>query len=127
MSGTASAEDHRDIIQLRGLRVLGCHGAAPGEQDQAQPFEIDIELHADLRRAGQTDDLDDTIDYGALVARAVRVVAEERHQLLERLATRIADDVGLDSRVAAVSVTVRKLRPPVPADLASVAVRITRP
>ena len=52
----------------------------------------------------------------------------ERHRLLERLATRIADDVlALDDRLTSVTVTVRKLRPPVPVDLASAGVTITRP
>jgi len=61
------------------------------------------------------------------VAAVQAVVAGERHQLLERLATRIADDVqAVDARIEAVTVTIRKLRPPVPADLASAGVTITR-
>jgi dihydroneopterin aldolase len=62
-----------------------------------------------------------------VVATVAQVVTGERHRLLERLATRIADDVlALDDRVTAVAVTVRKLRPPVPVDLASAAVTLTR-
>ncbi len=63
-----------------------------------------------------------------MVAEAVeRVVAGESHRLLERLATRIADDVlAVDPRIDAVTVTVRKLRPPVPLDLASAGVTVTR-
>ncbi len=57
-----------------------------------------------------------------------RIVGTERHRLLERLATRIADAVlGVDPRIDTVTVTVRKLRPPVPVDLASAGVTITRP
>jgi 7,8-dihydroneopterin aldolase/epimerase/oxygenase len=68
------------------------------------------------------------VDYGAVVATAERVVAEERHRLLERLATRIADEVlALDPRIFSVTVTVRKLRPPVPVDVASAGVTIRRP
>ena len=56
-----------------------------------------------------------------------KVVTGERHKLLERLATRIADDVlAVDARIDSVTVTVRKLRPPVPVDLASAGVSITR-
>ena len=67
------------------------------------------------------------MDYGAVVAAAERVVAQERHRLLERLATRIADEVlALDPRIVSVVVTVRKLRPPVPVDVASAGVTITR-
>ena len=107
--------------------MVGAHGALPEEQHRAQPFEVDLDLVADLSTAGATDDLPDTVDYGAVVATVQRIVTNERHRLLERLAARIADDVlALDDRVTAVAVTVRKLRPPVPVDLASAAVTLTR-
>ena len=116
-----------DRIELRGLRAVGTHGALPEEQFRAQPFEIDLDVEADLRTAGQSDDLGDTVDYGALAHAVERVVTRERFHLLERLAERIADDVRADGRVTSVTVTVRKLRPPVAVDLASAAVTITRP
>ncbi|MDQ3898104.1 MAG: dihydroneopterin aldolase [Actinomycetota bacterium] len=110
------------------MRVVGVHGALAEEQDRAQPFEVDLDLAADLTAAGASDVLDDTVDYGAVVAAAEAVVAGERHRLLERIATRIADDVlALDRRITSVTVTVRKLRPPVPVDLASAGVTVTRP
>src|SRR3954453_4813047 len=116
-----------DRIELRGLRAVGTHGALPEEQNRAQPFEIDLDVEVDLRDAGQSDALHDTVDYGALAHAVERVVTKERFHLLERLAERIADEVRADGRVAAVTVTVRKLRPPVAVDLASAAVTITRP
>jgi len=116
-----------DRIELRGLRALGTHGALPEEQLRAQPFEVDLDIVVDVRRAGATDDLDDTVDYGAVAGIAERVVTTERFSLLERLAERIAEEVRADSRVQSVTVTVRKLRPPIPVDLSSAAVRITRP
>ncbi|MDQ4070821.1 MAG: dihydroneopterin aldolase [Actinomycetota bacterium] len=107
--------------------MLGAHGALPEEQHRAQPFEVDLDLATDLAPAGTTDLLTDTVDYGAVVAAAERVVAGEHHRLLERLAVRIADDVlALDPRIRSVTVTVRKLRPPVPVDLASAGVTIAR-
>lgn len=116
-----------DCIRLRRLRLVGVHGALPEERDRAQPFEVNLDLAVDLATAGRTDVLEDTVDYGAVAAAAGHVVTAERHQLLERLATRIAEDVlGVDPRIASVTVTVRKLRPPVPADLAWAGVTITR-
>lgn len=104
------------------------HGALPEERDRAQPFEVDLDLAADLAPAGASDALDDTVDYGAVAAVVARVVGDERHQLLERLATRITDDVlALDARITSVTVTVRKLRPPVAVDLATAGVTVTRP
>jgi dihydroneopterin aldolase len=116
-----------DRIELRGLRALGTHGALPEEQLRAQPFEIDLDVVTDVRAAGASDRLGDTVDYGTMAAAVERVVTTERFALLERLATRIADEVCADARVRSVTVTVRKLRPPVPVDLTSAAVRITRP
>lgn len=115
-----------DAVVLRGLRVLGVHGCLPHEQAAAQPFEVDLDISADLTAAGRSDDLADAVDYGRVVEAVTAVVVGERHDLLERLAERIAESVLTDSRVTSVTVEVRKLRPPVPADLASAGVRITR-
>ncbi len=116
-----------DVIQLRGLRALGRHGVLPEERDRAQPFEVDLDVEADLRAAGRSDEVSDTIDYGALAALVGAVLEGERCALLERLAERIAESVLADGRVRSVTVTVRKLRPPVPILLDHAAVRLTRP
>ncbi|HVM09756.1 MAG TPA: dihydroneopterin aldolase [Acidimicrobiales bacterium] len=116
-----------DLIQLRGLRVVGVHGVLPEERERAQPFEVDLDIETDLSSAGASDHLDDTLDYGALTAIAERVVAEESYGLLERVAARVAEALlDADERVASVTVTVWKLRPPVPMQLDRAGVRITR-
>jgi FolB domain-containing protein len=115
-----------DVIELRGLVASGYCGALPEEQTRAQPLEVDLDIRADLRRAGASDDLGETIDYGAVCATVERVVTGERFTLLERLAERLAEVVLADDRVDAVTVAVRKLRPPVPQPLATAGVRITR-
>lgn len=112
-------------ILVTGLEVLGVHGVLPEERVRAQPFGIDLELVVDLGPAGRSDDLVDTIDYGAVIDATVRVVSTEQFQLLERLAARIAEVCRADERVTGVTVTVRKLRPPVPAVLDHVGVRIS--
>ena len=118
-----------DRIELRGLRLVGTHGVLPEEHERAQPFEVDLDLELDLAKAGRSDALGDTIDYGS-VAEAVAAVVEGPHSdLLEHLADRIAD-AALDAGAplaTAVTVSVRKLRPPVPFELASAGVTITRP
>ncbi|HET7721646.1 MAG TPA: dihydroneopterin aldolase [Acidimicrobiales bacterium] len=117
-----------DLIRLHGLRLMGTHGALPEEQGRAQPFEVDVDLAVDVAAAGRTDILADTVHYGEVSAAIAKVVTGEQHRLLERLATRVADDVlKVDERITSVTVTVRKLRPPLPVDLAWAAVSITRP
>lgn len=121
-----------DLIELRGLRALGCHGVLDEERQRTQPFEVDLQLEVDLRRAGATDALSDTVDYGSVTSAVLGVVEGEHSDLLEHLAERIARaaieaaDRGAAAEVTAVTVSIRKLRPPVPADLASAGVRIRR-
>ncbi|HEX3839924.1 MAG TPA: dihydroneopterin aldolase [Acidimicrobiales bacterium] len=116
-----------DRIELRGLRVLGVHGVLPEEQVKPQPFELDLDLEVDLAKAGRSDALDDTVDYAGVVERAGAVISgPERYRLLEALAEAIAATALADGRVASVTVGLRKLEPPLEADIATVGVRITR-
>ena len=115
-----------DAIQLRGLRAMGVHGVLPEEQERPQPFEVDLDLSVDLAAAGRSDDLADTVDYGVVAENVVAVITNERHALLERLAERIAAVALSDTMVKAVTVTVRKLQPPISAEIGHVAVSIRR-
>ena len=115
-----------DTIILSGIRALGAHGVLPEEQGRPQPFEVDVELSIDLAPAGRSDALSDTVDYDGLTARIVKIVEAGGLSLLEALAARIADACKADPRVVSVVVTVKKLRPPVPAHVEHVAVRIER-
>jgi dihydroneopterin aldolase len=117
-----------DRIELRGLQLVGICGALPEERDRAQPLEVDLDAEVDLRRAGESDDLAHTVDYGALCDVVAAIVGGGRPQLLEHLAAGIAEAVlAADQRITSVTVAVRKLRPPVPHALATSGVRITRP
>jgi 7,8-dihydroneopterin aldolase/epimerase/oxygenase len=115
-----------DRILIPGLRELGVHGVLPEEQVRPQPFEVSLELQVDLAKAGASDDLADTVDYGVVCDAVSRVVATESYRLLERLAQRIAEVCTADPRVIGVVVEVRKLHPPVQAQVDHVAVRIQR-
>jgi dihydroneopterin aldolase len=114
-----------DRIEIRDLRVVGTHGVLPEERERAQPFSLDIVAWVDMKAAQQSDDLADTVDYGVLAQTAADVVAGRSYQLLEALAGRLADALLVtDSRLEAVEVTVRKLRPPVALDMGSTGVRV---
>jgi dihydroneopterin aldolase len=115
-----------DQIELRGLVAEGYCGALEAEQQHKQPLEVDLDVVLDLSVPGETDALDDTVDYGVLCAMVERVITSERFTLLERLATRIAEVALADERVSEVTVSVRKLRPPVPQQLRTSGVRLTR-
>jgi dihydroneopterin aldolase len=112
-------------VELRGLRVFGRHGVHDHEQRDGQDFLFDVDLRVGER--GVTDRLEDAVDYSA-VARTVQEVSDaSRYDLLEALATAIADE--LLRRFAAEGVLVRVTKPDVrPGGLEGVAgVSVTRP
>ncbi len=116
-----------DAIELRGLRLAGVVGVLPHEQAQPQPLEVDLDISLELAAAGKSDDLGDTVDYGALCRITDEVVTTTSYALLEALAEHVATALlAADARIDAVTVSVRKLRPPVAQQLSTSGVRITR-
>ncbi|CAM3672635.1 dihydroneopterin aldolase [Tsukamurella ocularis] len=111
-----------DRIELTGLRVRGNHGVFEHERRDGQEFIVDLVLWVDSRPAAASDDLNDTVDYGALAQRAHDIVAGEPRNLIETVAAEIADDIAADEKVYAVEVTVHKPSAPIPLSFADVAV-----
>ena len=94
------------IVELRGLRVFGRHGVYPEEKERGQDFLFDVEL--DVGERGADDRLEDAADYDE-VARAVAAISDARsYDLLEALATAVADDLVARFAPARVRVRVRK-------------------
>ncbi len=111
-----------DRIELRGLTVRGHHGVFEHERRDGQDFVVDITVWIDLAAAAASDDLADTLDYGALAQRAADIVAGPPRNLIETVAGEIAEDVMADERVHAVEVVVHKPSAPIPLAFADVAV-----
>jgi 7,8-dihydroneopterin aldolase/epimerase/oxygenase len=109
--------DRPDTILLQGIRLEGRHGASDDERALPQMLEVDLEVEADLRVAGASDDLAETVDYGPLVDICRTVVETGSYRLLEAIAANIADRVLDVAGVLAVTVRVRKLAVPIDADL----------
>lgn len=115
-----------DHIDLWGIEVLAKHGVLDSEQRTAQIFRVDVEAKLDLSPAGASDDLGETIDYGALANEIREVVGSESHALIERVATRVAETVLSHEKVEQVTVTVHKPNAPVDVALDDVSVTISR-
>ena len=112
-----------DRIELRGLRVRGTHGVFDHEKRDGQDFLVDLVLWTDFTAAAASDDLADTVDYGALALFARDVVAGPSCDLIETVASRIADGVmEMAPDAHAVEVTLHKPQAPIPAEFADVAV-----
>ena len=115
------------LIEIRGLRVFAHHGALPFERERGQPFVLDLWLWCAPSAAGESDDLADAVDYGAVCRRVGELARGGPYDLLERLATMIADDLLSRYPIERVRVRVAKPRVPVAEDVADVAVTIDRP
>jgi len=116
-----------DRILLHGIEFYGYHGVSEQERIIGHRFSVDVELTIDLRSAGQSDQLECTIDYGEVCRRVVAVGSGEPVRLIEAVAERIANEcLSLSDRAEAVRVRVRKLLPPVPSVVAAAEVEIYR-
>ena len=115
-----------DRIQLIGLSGLGRHGVLAHERALGQRFVADVTLHLDTRDAARDDDLDRTVDYGAVSAQVVAVITGEPVDLVETLAQRVADAVLRAERVQAVDVSIHKPQAPLSVPFEDVVVTIHR-
>ncbi|WP_018177935.1 dihydroneopterin aldolase [Jongsikchunia kroppenstedtii] len=115
-----------DRIELRGLAVRGHHGVFPEERRDGQDFVVDLVLWLDLAPAALSDELADTVDYGALAQRAHDIVAGPPRDLIETVATEICEDIMTDARVAAAEVTLHKPGAPIPLSFGDVSVVVRR-
>ena len=115
-----------DELALLGIECFGHHGVFDFERRQGQMFLVDLVLGIDTRPAAGSDDLQDTVDYGSLVASVKAAVEKDPVDLIETLVQRIADVCLLDARVQWARVTVHKPDAPIDATFADVALTITR-
>ena len=99
------------------------HGWHAHEKEFGQPFTVDLELEADLGREADSDDLNDALDYAAVVRITRELFVEKRYKLVEAAAAALARGVLAHfPRVDAVHVRVRKLKPPIPERIAAVGI-----
>jgi dihydroneopterin aldolase len=111
---------------MDGMAFFGRHGVFPAERELGARFSVDVELVGDLRAAGASDRLEDTVDYARAYDLVREVVEGEPCHLLEAVAQRIADRLLQLPRVTRATVRVHK-KPPLPGEFRLVAVEITRP
>ncbi|MCL6555866.1 MAG: dihydroneopterin aldolase [Burkholderiales bacterium] len=98
-----------DIIFLRDWRIELSIGIYPWERRMPQTIELELDIGLPGSRAGQTDRIEDTLDYGAIVGRIEESLKGRRFDLLEALAEHIAHIVRHEFGAPWVRVTVTKL------------------
>ena len=113
-----------DKMFIRDLSLKCIVGTKPEERTKKQRIIINIVLKCDLRKAGRTDRLTDTVNYKKLSDDVKALVARSRYYLIERMADRIADLCLRSAGVKAATVTVDK--PEALRDIKAAAVEIRR-
>ncbi|MCY7393364.1 MAG: dihydroneopterin aldolase [Leptolyngbyaceae cyanobacterium CAN_BIN12] len=118
-----------DIIHLTGIRGYGYVGALPEEQVLGQWFEVNVTLKLNLATAGQSDRLEDTLNYCSVVETVQHLIQTSKFALLEKLASAIADAIlqnNAETLIHQVTIALTKLTPPIPNFSGQVTIEITR-
>jgi len=103
----------RDRIIMEGMQLYGFHGANPEERAIGQPYIVDLAVDVDLTKPGETDSLEDTVNYAHMFRAVQSVVEGESKNLLEATAQAIASRILTEFPVQAVRVCLKKPRPPI--------------
>ena len=100
-----------DIILLEGIQIPAALGVTAAERRMRRPVTLDLEVSRDLRAAGRSDQIRQTIHYEEIFSVVEDVAANREHRLVEALGERIAEAILAKFDVEAVTVTVRKPKP----------------
>ena len=99
---------HTDRIQIVDLGLSCIIGINPEEQTRPQDIVLTITLFTDLRKAGASDDIRDTVNYKTLKQKIMAAITPRRFQLIETVAAETARICLADPKVEKVVVRVEK-------------------
>ena len=97
-----------DSVRIEQLELDCVIGINPWERLTKQRITIDIEMNADLSKAGASDSIEDTINYRTISKAIISEIEESSYGLVEALAARVAEICLEDPLTQSVEVTVRK-------------------
>ena len=115
-----------DVIRLKNMVFYGYHGVSEFEKALGGKFEIDVDLYKNLKKAGQSDNLKETLNYEKIYKTVQNCTKRNKYYLIETLAERIADSILRKYKTDKVIVRVRKPHAPVKGVLDTVEVEISR-
>lgn len=116
-----------DTINIYDLEVFANHGVFSAENELGQKFLFSITLYIDTHKAGKTDELSESADYGEICRFVSEYTRTHTRRLLEAAAEDIAVQILMNyKRIAGVSVEVKKPWAPIGLPFGAVSVKITR-
>lgn len=116
-----------DKIIINGLKVFAFHGVNPEEKRDGQNFIFDVTLYTSLKKAGITDNVDDTISYSKASKLIVKTVKDNCFDLLEKLAETVAEALLKEYKsLRAVNILLKKPEAPMKLDFNYMGVEMYR-
>ena len=97
-----------DILVIRDLRLRGIIGINDWEREKRQDILVNITLIGDLRKAGESDKIEDTINYRTVAKKTIAHVEGSERFTVEALATDLAKIALAEAGVNRVEVSVEK-------------------
>lgn len=103
-----------DKIRVQNLRFYTYNGVLPEEKKLGQQIALDLELALPLAKAGQTDNVLDTVSYAEVTAKVQDFVENNQFDLMEALVSGVLDVIGIDfgQQLTSALVRVRKYSVP---------------
>jgi dihydroneopterin aldolase len=101
-----------DKLTIKGLRFHGLHGHAIQEKIEGNIFEVDLEFSLSLQKAGESDNLEDTVDYAKARSIVEDIMKSPSLNLIETLSLKIGEKLFQEFQFEGLEVKVRKLNPP---------------
>ncbi len=114
-----------DKIKVYGLKFFAYHGVFEEEQRNGQHFIVDCEFTIDTSVCD--DNLENTVNYGAVSVDIVEFCTKNRFSLLEMLANSLAKHLMLKyPLMESITLTIHKPSAPIPTEFSDVTLTITR-
>ena len=115
-----------DVIQLTGIRCYGYTGYLQEERFLGQWFEVDLRMTVDLAAAGQSDRIEDTLDYRSVITAVKEIISLSKFDLVEKLAETIIASVLSFEKVQQVELKLHKPGAPIPDFGGKITIELTR-
>ncbi len=97
-----------DIVFIRELEIETVIGIYDWERKIRQVISIDLDMATDIKKASNSDNIEDTLNYKAVAKRLISFVTESEYELVETLAEKICEIVLTEFNVPWVKLTLHK-------------------
>lgn len=116
-----------DVIRIENLKVFAYHGVFEEEKQNGQDFYVNAKLISNLKKAGMTDQLQESTHYGEVCLQIKKTLTEQKYDLIERACERCIEDILVQfPLIQEITMELRKPHAPIPMEFESVSVEITR-